>query len=325
MTKQLTFFDIFSGIGGFRIALERAGFKAAGYCDNNKYAVELYKNYYDTKEEFYFNDITTIKTEELPDFDILCAGFPCQPFSISGKRQGFEDTRGTMFFEVARILKDKKPKYFILENVRGLLNHDEGRTFEVIISSLHNLGYSVQWQLLNSKFFGVPQNRERVYIVGHLGKDCPPEIFPINGIAQETVKGINNYKFLKRGSQTNVTYSPDGIIGCLTTGCSGFIGDIPADEVKNPKDVTFRRPTPLECFRIQGFPDDMVKKAEKIGISNTQLYKMAGNAVTVNVAEAVARKIAAYEQRVQGETVEVSTENSFNASKQEAEAENAGT
>ena len=110
--KQLTFFDIFSGIGGFRIALERAGFKAAGYCDNNKYAVELYKNYYDTKEEFYFNDITTIKTEELPDFDILCAGFPCQPFSISGKRQGFEDTRGTMFFEVARILKDKKPKYF---------------------------------------------------------------------------------------------------------------------------------------------------------------------------------------------------------------------
>lgn len=292
MTKQLTFFDIFSGIGGFRIGLEKAGFKSAGYCDNNKYAVELYKNYYDTTEEFYFNDITTIKTEELPDFDILCAGFPCQPFSISGKRQGFEDTRGTMFFEVARILKDKKPKYFILENVRGLLNHEQGRTFEVIINTLHNIGYSVQWQLLNSKFFGVPQNRERVYIVGCLGKDYPPKVFPLNGIAQEKVKNIVSYPFIKRGSQTNVAYSPDGIIGCLTTGCAGFIGDVPASNAKNIDDVTFRRPTPLECFRIQGFPDDMVKKAKEIGISDTQLYKMAGNAVTVNVAEAVARKLA---------------------------------
>lgn len=292
MTKQLTFFDIFSGIGGFRIGLERAGFKSAGYCDNNKYAVELYKNYYDTTEEFYFNDITTIKTEELPDFDILCAGFPCQPFSISGKRQGFEDTRGTMFFEVARILKDKKPKYFILENVRGLLNHEQGRTFEVIINTLHNIGYSVQWQLLNSKFFGVPQNRERVYIVGCLGKDYPPKVFPLNGIAQEKVKSIVTYPFIKRGSQSNVAYSPDGIIGCLTTGCAGFIGDVPASKAKNIDDVTFRRPTPLECFRIQGFPDDMVKKAKEIGISDTQLYKMAGNAVTVNVAEAVARKLA---------------------------------
>ena len=296
MTKQLTFFDIFSGIGGFRIGLERAGFKSAGYCDNNKYAVQLYDNYFDTKEEFYFNDITEINTEELPDFDILCAGFPCQPFSISGKRQGFEDTRGTMFFEVARILKDKKPKYFILENVRGLLNHENGRTFETIINTLHDIGYSVQWQLLNSKFFGVPQNRERVYIVGHLGKDYPPKIFPINGIAQEKVKNIVSYPFIKKGYQSNATYSPDGIVGCLTTGCAGFIGDIPASEVKNPKDLTFRRLTPKECFRIQGFPDDMVDKAYEIGISNTQLYKMAGNAVTVNVVYAVASQIAKAEE-----------------------------
>lgn len=291
-SAPLRFFDIFSGIGGFKLGLERAGFKSIGYCDNNTHAVKLYNAYYNTEKELYFNDITTIDTKDLPDFDILCAGFPCQPFSISGKRQGFSDTRGTMFFEIERILKDKKPKYFILENVRGLLNHEGGRTFEVIINSLNNIGYSVQWQLLNSKFFGVPQNRERVYIVGCLGKECPPKIFPINGIASEKVKSINSYKFIKRGSQSNVAYSPDGIIGCLTTGCQGFIGDTPACEVKEPKDVTFRRPTPLECFRIQGFPDDMVAKAKEIDISDTQLYHMAGNAVTVNVIEVVAKKLA---------------------------------
>lgn len=290
--KQLTFFDIFSGIGGFKIALENVGFKGIGFCDNNKYAVDLYNAYYNTEKEFYFNDITTINTEELPDFDILCAGFPCQPFSISGKRRGFEDTRGTMFFEVARILKDKKPKYFILENVRGLLNHENGRTFEVIINTLHNLGYSVQWQLLNSKFFGVPQNRERVYIVGCFGNEYPPKIFPLDGIGDEKVKSIETYPFIKRGSQSNVAYSPDGIIGCLTTGCGGFIGNIGVKNLKNIKDLLFRRPTPTECFRIQGFPDDMVKKAKEIGISDTQLYKMAGNAVTVKVAQAVAEKIA---------------------------------
>lgn len=290
--KQLTFFDIFSGIGGFKLGLERAGFKSIGFCENNKYAVQLYNAYFDTEKELYFNDVTTIDTNDLPDFDILCAGFPCQPFSISGKRRGFEDARGTMFFEIARILKDKKPKYFILENVRGLLNHEGGRTFEYIINTLNDLGYSVQWQLFNSKFFGVPQNRERVYIVGHLGKECPPKIFPISGIAQEAVKNIVSYPFIKRGSQTNVAYSPDGIIGCLTTGCSGFIGDIPASKVTNLLDVKFRRPTPLECFRIQGFPDDMVTKAKEIGISDTQLYHMAGNAVTVNVIETIAKRLA---------------------------------
>lgn len=292
MGKQLTFFDVFSGIGGFKIGLERAGFKSVGFCDNNKYAVELYKAYFNTEKELYFDDVTTINTNELPDFDILCAGFPCQPFSISGKRQGFQDTRGTMFFEIAQILKAKKPKYFILENVRGLLNHDRGRTFSTIIKTLTDIGYSVQWQLLNSKFFGVPQNRERVYIVGCIRKGCPPKIFPINGIAQEKVKNISKYPFLKRTSQANASYSPDGIMGCLTTQCEGFIGDIVASSVIDIKKIKFRRLTPQECLKLQGFPNDMVEKAKEIGISNTQLYHMAGNAVTVNVVEAVAKKIA---------------------------------
>lgn len=316
-TKQLTFFDIFSGIGGFKIGLERAGFKSVGFCDNNKYAVQLYNAYFsglraeakraalltcnavdgeqpsNTEKELYFDDVTTINPDELPDFDILCAGFPCQPFSISGKRQGFEDTRGSMFFEVARILKDKKPKYFILENVRGLLNHDKGRTFSTIIRTLTDFGYSVQWQLLNSKFFGVPQNRERVYIVGCLGKGCPPKIFPINGSSNEKVRNIKSYrKLAKNHYQANALYSPDGIMGCLTTACHGFIGDLDSYKKGVTKNWGLRRPTPLECFRIQGSPDDMVAKAIEIGISRTQLYHMAGNAVTVPVVEAVAKKIA---------------------------------
>ena len=163
MNKEpLTFLDLFSGIGGFKIGLERAGFESIGYCDNDEYANKLYSAYFNTEKELFFNDIRTIDTSKLPNFDILCAGFPCQSFSIAGKRRGFEDTRGTMFFEVARILKDKRPRYFILENVKGLLNHNGGETFKTIIKVLTDLGYNLQWQLLNSKFFGVPQNRERV-------------------------------------------------------------------------------------------------------------------------------------------------------------------
>lgn len=133
-------------------------------------------------------DITTVRTEEIPDHDLLVGGFPCQSFSIAGKRRGFEDTRGTMFFEVARILRDKRPRYLILENVKGLLSHDSGRTFKVIISALVELGYDIQWQVLNSKNFGVPQNRERVYIVGHLRGTSRPEIFPIGYNRQKTSK-----------------------------------------------------------------------------------------------------------------------------------------
>lgn len=133
-------------------------------------------------------DITTVLTSEIPDHDLLVGGFPCQSFSIAGKRRGFEDTRGTMFFEVARILRDKRPRYLILENVKGLLSHDSGRTFKVIISALVELGYDIQWQVLNSKNFGVPQNRERVYIVGHLRGGSRPEIFPIGYNSQKTTE-----------------------------------------------------------------------------------------------------------------------------------------
>ena len=375
MNKKLTFFDFFSGIGGFRIGLERAGFKCVGYCDNDKHANKLYSNYFNTEEECFFNDITTINTTELPDFDILCGGFPCQSFSIAGKRRGFEDTRGTMFFEVARILKDKKPKYFILENVKGLLNHDGGRTFQTILKILSDIGYKVQWQLLNSKFFGVPQNRERVYIVGCYGNECIGKIFPISGASSKNSctgpkgnvvywknskeKWVNEERnevgtirtqsdlcrqpLLKQLDETkgkgqaHRIYDSSGIGSCLTANGGGQGGKAGLYYVKNgtkkgydearigdgislayPEsklrrgrvgrgcsqtldtscnmgtidNYRIRRLTPLECFRLQGFPDDMVECGRKIGLVDGHLYKMAGNAVTVNVIEAVARKLA---------------------------------
>ncbi len=374
MSKQLTFMDFFSGIGGFRLGLERAGFKCVGYCDCDNYANKLYKSFFDTSEELFFDDIRRIKTEELPNFDILCAGFPCQSFSIAGKRRGFNDTRGTMFFEVARILKDKRPRYFILENVKGLLNHDRGKTFQTILKILSDLGYQTQWQLLNSKLFGVPQNRERVYIVGCYGKECAGKIFPITETSRQD-SCQNKIKILFDGhSQLNRIYDKTGISPCLTAShwIQGSLVNEPTlkqipetsgkpqgsriyatdgicpcitathgnqaafkvrNGTKNGYDVAtvgdginlaypnsktrrgrvgkgcsqtldtncnmgtidgykIRRLTPLECFRLQGFPDKMVETAKQLGIADTHLYKMAGNAVTVNVVEAVAKKLA---------------------------------
>ena len=373
--NKLTFMDFFSGIGGFRIGLERAGFECVGYCDNDEYANKLYRNYFNTEKEHFFNDITTINTSELPDFDIFCGGFPCQSFSIAGKRRGFEDTRGTMFFEVTRILRDKNPKYFILENVKGLLNHDGGRTFQTILKILSDLGYQTQWQLLNSKFFGVPQNRERVYIVGCYGKECTGKIFPISGTNAKNIgksekecviywknskeKWVNEERNevgtirtqsdlcrqpllkqldeTKNKSQGHRIYDPSGIGSCLTANGGGQGGKAGLYYVKNGTkkgydeahvgdgislaypysklrrgrvgkgcsqtldtscnmgtidNYRIRRLTPLECFRLQGFPDDMVECGRKIGLVDGHLYKMAGNAVTVNVIEVVARKLA---------------------------------
>jgi len=140
-------------------------------------------------------DIRTVPTTDIPNHDLLVGGFPCQAFSIAGKRRGFDDTRGTLFFEIARILKDKNPKYFILENVKGLLSHDNGFTFKTIISTLTELGYDLQWQVLNSKNFGVPQNRERVFIVGHIRGQPRPEVFPITENSQQREEGGISLKY----------------------------------------------------------------------------------------------------------------------------------
>ena len=175
----MKYFSLFTGIGGFELGIQQAtngGWECVGYSEIDKYAIQTFeKNFPNIKN---YGDTTKIKPEELPDFDLICGGFPCQAFSIAGKRRGFEDTRGTLFFDIARIIKVKRPKIVFLENVKGLLNHNKGETFRVIIQTLSELGYDVQWMVLNSKFFGVPQNRERVFIIGSVRGEPRPEILP---------------------------------------------------------------------------------------------------------------------------------------------------
>lgn len=179
------YFSGCSGVGGFEIGIEYAALKAGvapecvGYSEIDKHAIATYKEHY--PDHINYGDLTALDPATLPDFDCLVGGFPCQAFSIGGHRRGFEDTRGTLFFDFARILDAKRPRYFVLENVKGLLSHDGGRTFKTIIATLAELGYDVEWQVLNSKNFGVPQNRERVYIVGHYGGIGGLPVFPFTG------------------------------------------------------------------------------------------------------------------------------------------------
>ena len=158
---MIKYFDIFAGIGGFRSGLEKAGgFECVGYCEIDKYAKKAYETLYDTEGEVFYDDARKIDPNELPDLDLICGGFPCQSFSIAGKRKGFSDTRGTLFFEIARIAAIKKPKYLLLENVPGLLSHDQGRTFATIIGTLDELGYDVVWEVLNSADFSRAELRQ---------------------------------------------------------------------------------------------------------------------------------------------------------------------
>ena len=189
--KKMNFLDLFAGIGGFRLGMERAGHKCVGFCEIDKFARASYKVMHNTENEIEYHDINEVTNEAFRKLrgkvDVICGGFPCQAFSIAGKQLGFEDTRGTLFYEIARATKEIKPRYLLLENVRNLLSHDKGKTFTRILKILDELGYDVEWQVLNSKNFGVPQNRERVFIVGHLRGERTYRVFPIG----RKDKGIN--------------------------------------------------------------------------------------------------------------------------------------
>lgn len=214
----MKYLDLFSGAGGFRSAFEQIpGTECVGHCEIDVHADKSYRALFHTEGEWFCNDARQIDTAGLPDFDLVCGGFPCQSFSIAGHRKGFEDTRGTLFFEIARILKARKPPFVLLENVPGLLSHDEGRTFAVILGALSRLGYHVEWQVLNSKDFGVPQSRQRVFIVGYLGAGCAGKILPIlgtNGASLVQVLG---------GAQGSRVYDPEGI-ACTQAAQAGGMG-----------------------------------------------------------------------------------------------------
>lgn len=175
----MRFIDFFSGIGGFRLGMEMAGHECVGHCEIDKFANKSYIAMHSPKEsEWYADDIRRVNPGDLPKAEVYCFGFPCQAFSIAGKRRGFEDTRGTLFFEVMRLAKVRKPDILFAENVKGLLSHEGGRTFGTIIRTMDELGYDVEWQVCNSKNFGVPQNRERVFIIGHLRGRSFRKVFP---------------------------------------------------------------------------------------------------------------------------------------------------
>ena len=338
----MEFLDLFAGIGGFRMALERAGHECVGFCEIDKYARQTYKANFNTEGEAEWHDITTVTTGdigELGTVDIICGGFPCQSFSVAGKRGGFEDARGTLFFEIARIAKQIQPRYLLLENVKGLLSHDEGNTFGTILNTLDELGYDCSWQVLNSKNFGVPQNRERVFIVGHSRRFPRREVFPVGDSAQEDIPraentgiqiihdkrqtgetriyrdicptvtrfwgagggnvpyvrdepklvgGIGEKNFGKQYRQGNRVYDADALAMCLN---AQPVGNAGGNSYLYKVGSRIRKLTPLECFRLQGFPDSHHDNAKAVGVSDSQLYKQAGNAVTVNVVYEIARRL----------------------------------
>lgn len=311
----MIFLDLFSGIGGFRLGLERNGHTPVGYVEIDKFARQSYNAMFDTSGEWTATDITKVTDEEWRKFngkvDIIAGGFPCQAFSIAGKRLGFLDsTKGTLFFEIARAAQQIKPRYLFLENVKGLLNHDCGNTFRTILNTLDELGYDVEWRVLNSKNFGVPQNRERVYIIGHLREDSGREVFPFfgeNGEADQSIVNAKNnssdgitkvmvkeatkkgYDIATVGDSINISQPNSktrrgrvghGIANTLVTG---------AEQATLTSDGRIRMLTPRECWRLQAFPDELFDKAKAAGLSDSQLYKQAGNSVTVNVIEAIAK------------------------------------
>ena len=209
---------MFAGIGGFRTGLSKLGdiFLPVGWCEIDKYAAKAYRTLYDTGGEYYCEDATRIDTDELPSIDLICAGFPCQPFSVAGRRLGFADTRGTLFHEIIRVAKAKRPKYLLLENVPGLLNHNGGKTFLTILTAIHELGYSIEWCVLNSSDFGVPQQRKRVYIVGYLDPRLSGKIFPVGQSC------VSNLVKIANGAQGSRIYSPNGLSVCLSSQGGGW-------------------------------------------------------------------------------------------------------
>ena len=263
-------FSMFSGIGGFELGTVMASkdIEFVGYSEIDKYAIQIYEKHF--SGVYNYGNATRINPRELPDFDILVGGFPCQAFSVAGKRRGFNDTRGTLFFDIARICSEKRPRYLVLENVKGLLSHDNGKTFQTILGVLSDMGYGVEWQVLNSKNYGVPQNRERVFIVGHLGNRGPRKVFPITGKVQETS--------LITGE--NISYALDANYYKGTNTLSKSRRQLHMDQSR------IRRLTPTECERLQGFPDGWTK-----GLSDTQRYKTLGNAVTTTVVKAVMERL----------------------------------
>ena len=308
--KEYKFIDLFAGIGGIRRPFDKLGCKCVFSSEIDKHAISTYQANFN---EIPSGDITQIREEDIPNFDILLAGFPCQAFSIAGKRQGFQDTRGTMFFEIQRILEYHKPTCFMLENVKGLINHDKGKTFKTILDILENeLNYKVFYKVLNAKNFGMPQNRERIIIVGFLDHSIDfkfPEPTGIKTRLGDILESNVDAKYTisdriwashQRRKEENKKKGK-GFGYSLFDENSEYTSTISARYYKDGSEILVkqennnpRKLTPREAARLQGFPDDF-----KLVCSDMQCYKQFGNSVPTKMIEAVAINIV---KSLKGET-----------------------
>ena len=283
----MKFLDLFAGIGGFRLGMESSGHECIGFCEIDKFARASYKAIHNTEGEIELHDITTVTDEEIRNIghvDVICGGFPCQSFSIAGSRRGFEDTRGTLFFEIARFADILKPKYLFLENVKGLLNHDRGNTFKTILGALDGLGYDVEWQVLNSKNFSVPQNRERVFIIGHLRGKRTRNVFPIGRESEQSDRQQSKIEIVGNAKNPNGTSQGTGSV---VYDSNGLIGTLCARDYKEPKQVAIPVLTPDRAnkrqngrrFKTDGEPMFTLTAQDRHGVVVEKKVKQVGNLI----------------------------------------------
>ena len=314
-----TFIDICSGIGGGRLGLELAGLKCMAYCDTSKLSVKTYELMHSIDDEKYFYSVKTLKTEKLPKYDLLVAGFPCQSFSVIGRQDGFSDKRGQIIFNIARVIEETKPEAFLLENVKGLLSHDKGETIKVILKKLESTGYNVTYKVLTSLDYGVPQMRQRVYFVG-IRKDISDDISDFEWPKPIKCKPLHEFLIDNKmadherldilahylNNPTNEgKYSIEDLKkmeGCiLDTRMNDlriYDGKCPTlraqrDGILYVRNGEIYQLTGFEALLLQGFPVEYALKV-KDTVSDRHLLMQAGNAMTVTVIEALGKSIINY-------------------------------
>ena len=296
--------DLFAGVGGIRLGFEKAFKNKVSFVFSSELDKYAQKTYTANHNEVPHGDITKIEADEIPEHDIILAGFPCQAFSQAGLKKGFEDTRGTLFFDVARIAKHHKPKVIFLENVKGFKNHDKGNTFKVVKETLEDLGYKVYAEVLNAKYFGVPQNRERIYIIGFLdhsvnfsfpkklettpklGNILDSDVDKKYTISDKLWAGHQRRKKEHKAKGNGFGYSMFNENSEYTSTLSARYYKDGSEVLIEQKGKNPRKLTPKEAGRLQGFPEDF-----KIVVSDTQAYKQFGNSVAVPVIEELAKNI----------------------------------
>lgn len=292
------FIELFAGIGGFRLGFEKAGCELVFCSEWDKFSQKTYKANFGDQPH---GDITKIEASKIPKFDILTAGFPCQPFSTIGEKEGFEHpTQGSLFYDIVRIIKHHNPPAFLLENVTGILNHKEGKTFDIVISSLSELGYKVHYKIINSADFGVPQSRKRVFIVGFLNKDCaflwPDKTVDKHiGIGQFIESNVDGYGITENYQKSYLFKKNDGRPMVIDKSTSTPMNTLVASYHKLGRltgiyvkdgSTGLRMLTENECKAAMGFPNDF-----KFPVSRTQMYRQMGNSVVVPVVVALAKNI----------------------------------